>query len=262
MKEQTIVTFNSFITNTTFVKKIKEILEILREAFGEPVDIEFASDGEKLMLLQCRPQSKAKARVPVEIPANVEKSNIVFTSDKYVNNGLVEGITHIVYVDGEAYSNLRTELQMFETGRVIGKLNNILEKKKFILIGPGRWGSKGDIRLGVPVIYSDINNTAMLIEVGMEKEGFMPELSFGTHFFQDLVEADIKYLPLYPDNKENYFNDEFFRINKNILTKVIPEAKMYENVITVIDLGTLVPERTLTVYMDGFNCKSLGVLKK
>lgn len=262
MKENSVVTFNSFVTNTTFIKKIKDILEILREGFGEPVDIEFASDGHKLILLQCRPQSKAKARVPIEIPANVDKTNILFTSDKYVNNGLVEGIKHIVIVDGESYSGLSTALQMYEVGRVVGKLNTILEKKKFILIGPGRWGSKGDIRLGVPVIYSDINNTAMLIEVGREKEGYMPELSFGTHFFQDLVEADIKYLPLYPDNKENYFNDEFFRNSKNMLTKLLPEAQMYENVIKVIDMGALAPPGALSVYMDGFNCKSLGILKK
>ncbi len=262
IKENTIVTFNSFVTNTNFVKKIKDILEVLREGFGEPVDIEFASDGQKLVLLQCRPQSKAKARVPIEIPANAEKANIVFTSDKYVNNGLAEGISHIVYVDGEAYSGLSTALQMYEVGRVVGKLNNILQKKKFVLIGPGRWGSKGDIRLGVPVIYSDINNTAMLIEIGREKDGYMPELSFGTHFFQDLVEADIKYLPLYPDNKENYFNDEFFGSSRNSLTKIIPEAAMYENVIKVIDLGSLIPPKSLSVYMDGFNNKSLGLLKK
>ena len=87
---------------------------------------------------------------------------------------------------------------MRDVGRAVGRLNKLLPKRQFILIGPGRWGSRGDIRLGVPVTYSEINNTAMLIEVARQKGNYLPELSFGTHFFQDLVEASIRYLPLYP----------------------------------------------------------------
>ncbi len=262
LKENPVITFNSFITNTGFVKKIREILETLKEALGEPVDIEFASDGDKLVLLQCRPQSKAKARVPIEVPSNVPKEDIIFTSDKFVNNGLVEGIRYIVYVDGEAYARLSSDVRMYETGKIIGKLNRLLEKRQFILIGPGRWGSKGDIRLGVPVIYSDINNSAMLIEIGKERNGYMPELSFGTHFFQDLVESDIKYLPLYPDSKCNYFNDAFFSGSENVLAKLIPEAEPYKDVITVVAVGGEDSPTTLSVYMDGFNCKSMGVVKR
>ena len=69
-------------------------------------------------------------------------------------------------------------------------------------MGPGRWGSRGDIRLGVPVTYADISNAAVLIEIARQKGGYVPDLSFGTHFFQDLVESNIRYLPLYPDDPE------------------------------------------------------------
>ena len=79
-------------------------------------------------------------------------------------------------------------------------------------MGPGRWGSRGDIKLGVNVTYSDINNTAVLIEIARKKGNYVPDLSFGTHFFQDLVEASIRYLPLYPDEKGIIFNEEFLRI--------------------------------------------------
>ena len=68
-------------------------------------------------------------------------------------------------------------------------------------MGPGRWGSRGDIKLGVSVTYADINNTAMLIEIARRSGGYVPDVSFGTHFFQDLVEAGIGYLPLYPDDE-------------------------------------------------------------
>ena len=78
-------------------------------------------------------------------------------------------------------------------------------------MGPGRWGSRGDITLGVRVTYAGISNTAMLIEIARRKGSYVPDLSFGTHFFQDLVEARIRYLALYPDEDGILFNEDFFR---------------------------------------------------
>ena len=88
-----------------------------------------------------------------------------------------------------------------------------------MLIGPGRWGSRGDIKLGVSVSYSDINNTAMLLEVARKRGNYVPDLSFGTHFFQDLVESDIKYLPLYPDDPGVVFNEAFLLGAPNLLRR-------------------------------------------
>ena len=62
---------------------------------------------------------------------------------------------------------------------------------------------------GVQVTYADINNTAALIEIARQRSSYVPELSFGTHFFQDLVEANIRYLPLYPDDRDVLFNEKF-----------------------------------------------------
>ena len=77
-------------------------------------------------------------------------------------------------------------------------------------MGPGRWGSRGDIKLGVNVTYSDINNTTALVEIALKHGDYVPELSFGTHFFQDLVEASIRYLPIYPDDFGIIFNTAFY----------------------------------------------------
>ena len=90
-------------------------------------------------------------------------------------------------------------------------------------MGPGRWGSRGDIKLGVPVTYSDINNSAMLIEVARQKGNYLPDLSFGTHFFQDLVEASIRYLPLYPDDPKTAFQEDFLRGSHSVLEELLPE---------------------------------------
>ena len=121
-------------------------------------------------------------------------------------------------------------------GRAVGRLNKLLPKRQFILIGPGRWGSRGDIKLGVPVTYSDINNSAMLIEVARQSGNYLPDLSFGTHFFQDLVEASIRYLPLYPDDSTTVFNEAFFHQSTNVLEQLLPEFAYLADTLRVIDV--------------------------
>jgi hypothetical protein len=142
-------------------------------------------------------------------------------------------------------------------GRIIGELNQKLPKQSFILIGPGRWGSRGDIKLGVRVGYSDINNTAMLVEMAKMKKDYMPELSFGTHFFQDLVEAKIKYLPLYIDSNGTIFNEVFFTKSPNLLTKIIPSAVKYEKIVRIISVSKMMNNASVEIMLDEEN--SVGI---
>lgn len=259
-KEDSIVTFNPLIKNTQFIEKIKEILQVLQKSYGGPVDIEFAHDNKKFYLLQCRPQSQFDKDVIVNIPTNIALSKKVFSANEFVNNGIVLGIEYVVYVDSVYYSELQNKEDYYEVGNIVSELNKKLPRKKFILMGPGRWGSKGDIKLGVPVIYSDLNNTAVLIEIAREKGSYVPELSFGTHFFQDLVEANIKYLPLYPDKNGNIFNDDFFDKSKNSLIDLIPDAEKYKNVVKVIKLSDINKGATLSVFMDGEKSQAVGFI--
>jgi hypothetical protein len=140
--------------------------------------------------------------------------------------------------------------QMREVGRAVSRLNKLLPKRQFILIGPGRWGSRGDIRLGVPVTYSEINGSAMLVEIARKKGNYVPELSFGTHFFQDLVESSIRYLPLYPDEPGNVLNEELLRRGPNILSQLLPEHAGEAGVITVIDVPSQSGGRILRVALN------------
>jgi len=137
--------------------------------------------------LQCRPQSFSKEIAPAAIPKDIPSRDMVFSANRYVSNGLIRDISHIVYVDPGGYNQLQRLEDLVNVGRAVGKLNMLLPKHHFVLMGPGRWGSRGDIRLGVQVNYADINNTAALIEVARQKLKYVPELSFGTHFFQDAV---------------------------------------------------------------------------
>lgn len=231
-----VFTFEGLVRNTPFVSRIRQLLTLLQAKLGTAVDIEFAYDGQDFYLLQCRPESHGTGTVPMAIPQNLPENRVIFTANRFVSNGKVPDITHIVYVDLEGYSRLPEQTAMREVGRAVGRLNKLLPKRQFILIGPGRWGSRGDIKLGVPVTYSDINNTAMLIEVARQRGNYLPDLSFGTHFFQDLVEASIRYLPLYPDDPQTTFKEMFFTRSRNILEELLPESAHLSDTLRVIDV--------------------------
>ncbi len=235
-KHEVVATFENLIANKPMIKQIHAILKLLRERLKNAVDIEFACDGEHLYLLQCRPQSSASAASPAIIPKDVDNSRIVFTATKHVSNGKVPDINYVVYVDPSEYSKTKSIEDLKRIGKAVGLLNKKLPKKKFILMGPGRWGSRDDIKLGVKVTYSDINNTACLIEIAKTKGGYVPDLSFGTHFFQDLVEASIRYLPLYPDEKDVIFNETFFENSDNMLARFAPDYEDLANIIKVINV--------------------------
>ncbi|HSG29503.1 MAG TPA: PEP/pyruvate-binding domain-containing protein, partial [Candidatus Krumholzibacterium sp.] len=259
-KDDLLMTCEGLLSDTPLVRNVRAILETLEENIGTPVDIEFAHDGNYFYLLQCRPQSYSEDIAPSPIPKDVPEKDIVFSAEKYVSNGRVPDITHVVYVDPERYGELSSHEKLLQVGRAIGRLNKILPKRQFVLMGPGRWGSKGDIKLGVNVTYSDINNTAVLMEIARERGGYRPDLSFGTHFFQDLVEGQIRYLPLYPDDKGIVFNDRFFSVSKNLLADVLPEYAGLEDTIRLIDVPRETGGRVLRVLMNAELGEAVGIL--
>jgi len=129
-------------------------------------------------------------------------------------------------------------------------VDEVLPRQRYILIGPGPWGSRGDIKLEVRVTYSDISGTAALIEVAREKQSYVPELSFDTHFFQDLVESGIVYIPLYPKQDGIVFRESFFRNGSNILNDILPQYGWLSDVLRVIDVPASCMGRTLFIYMN------------
>jgi len=255
-----IVTFEGLKSKTPFVKQMHGILTTLEETLGTPVDIEFASDGENFYLLQCRPQSYGARMKPAALPSEIPKDRLIFSANRYVSNGTAIGITHIVYVDPQQYSELGSRSELLAVGRAVSKINQLLPKRQFILMGPGRWGSRGDIKLGVSVTYSDINNSAMLIEVARKQGNYVPDVSFGTHFFQDLVEESIRYLPLYPDDPETQFNEAFLLNSANVLADLIPDFAPLSHVIRVIDIPQVTNGLVLDVLMNAEQDRALAVL--
>jgi predicted nucleotidyltransferase len=259
-RDELIADFNGLITRTPFVRHVGNMLTILQEQLGTPVDIEFAFDGSDFYLLQCRAQSYADDDAPAPIPKEVPDNDVIFFANRHVSNGWVPDITHIVYVDPEGYGRLDQKSELLAVGRAVGQLNKILPKRQFILMGPGRWGSRGDIKLGVSVTYSDINNTAALIEVARQTGNYVPDLSFGTHFFQDLVESSIRYLPLYPDEAKGGLNERFLHRSPNLLAIMLPEFERLSDALRVIDVPATTKGRVLRVLMNADLDEAVGML--
>jgi pyruvate,water dikinase len=257
-----VVTFDGLIGETPFIHQVHGMLDLLEHKLGTPVDIEFAHDGEDFYLLQCRPQSYSGDSAPAPIPKDIPKEKILFTANRYISNGKVPDITHIVYVDPQKYGELSERSELVAVGRAVGKLNKLLPKRQFILMGPGRWGSRGDIKLGVSVSYSDISNTAALIEIARKKGNYMPDLSFGTHFFQDLVEGQIRYVPLYPDDEGIVFNETFLLGAPNLLSDVLPDFASLTDVVRLIDLPRATGGLILRLLMNAELNEAMGILDR
>ncbi|RME40713.1 MAG: pyruvate, phosphate dikinase [Planctomycetota bacterium] len=252
------ITFDKLIRSTPFVERIRGMLAVLEKTYGMPVDLEFATDGRNLYVLQCRTLSQALSADPVPIPA-VPETDVIFDAHRYIRTGCVNGIEYVVYVDPAVYDAVPSRERRIEIARVVGRVNRALKPKSFVLVGPGRWGSN-DLLLGVPVTYADINHCAVLIEVARQKDGFAPEVSFGTHFFQDLIEEGIHYLPLYPDEPGNRFNQAFFNETPNALASILPADAEFEREVRVIHVPACTDGRTLTLIMNGEEEEALAFL--
>jgi predicted nucleotidyltransferase len=259
-KDDIYVTFENLLNDGRYIRQLDCILKTLSEKLDGPIDIEFAISEGTLYLLQSRPQSSTSEQTSDVIPSNIPDSEVLFHARKYVTNGKLPDIQYIVYVKPEAYTDIQKLDVMKEVGIAVGLINRLLPKKTFILMGPGRWGSRGDIRLGVSVTYSDINNSAMLIEIAKAKGNYVPDLSFGTHFFQDLVESGIKYLPLYPDEDTSSLNENMLQEPRNILSEILPDYSHLSEIIKVINISESFAGKRLRLLMNADDNEAIGFL--
>lgn len=267
--ENLVLTFNTLVKDRRFINLMRSSLGRLEEAYETPVDIEFTLEIESnypevdysLHLLQCRPLSEHTVGEDVKIPRDLPQEDVLFTSYDLIPDGSVRDIRYIIYVDPEGYRHIADPTARLELGRAIGRLNKRLEEERFILMGPGRWGS-ANLELGVRVTYADIFNTLALIEMSVAGGDGVPELSYGTHFFQDLIEGSIYPLPLHLNNPNSDFNWAFFHEAPNALPKLSPVDANLQEYLKVIDVEEVSPGRRLTILMDGSRDEAVGFLAK
>jgi len=243
-KDYWILTLDKVLAKKELIGSLKKILELLEASYHYPVEIEFTINHTKdnvfkINLLQCRPLQTRGLGNKVNLPEQTSKADKLFQSQGYFLGGNIsQRIDWVIYVDPQAYSKL-TLTDKYETARLVGSLNRIIKNKDempTLLMGPGRWGTTTP-SLGVPVKFAEINNVAVLAEVAFSAGNLMPELSFGTHFFQDLVETNIFYVALFPEKKDCLFDIAKLTGLNNLFAKFMPEAIKYEEVIGVYDLS-------------------------
>jgi len=191
-----------------FTPLLRALMKYLEDLLGLPVDVEFAvnfpgsDDADRtpqFYVLQVRPLGARRAHRRIRIPP-LPQERILLDCHRVLGNGIRRGIEHIVYVDPSEYRYDRG----YETARAVGRVNEMLDDQPYILVGPGRWASSNP-QLGVPVQYGEIIGARVIVE--MSTAGFSPELSYGTHFYADMVASQVLYLPFYEAEGDHIHRD-------------------------------------------------------
>ena len=263
-----VLTFSELLKRQGFVVLMRTVLKKLERHYGRPVDVEFTvelTDDRPprfiLHLLQCRPLSSQEWGEGLRIPTDVPDEDVVFLAKRLVPRGRVRHVRYVVYVDPEQYDRVPDYETRFELARVIGRINKRLEGECFILMGPGRWGSS-NVELGLKVGYADIYNARALVEIAQSRADDTLEVSYGTHFFQDLVESRIYPLPLYPNAPDTVFNRAFFGETTNVLGKLLPADARYAPFVKVIDVPAVTGGCSMELVMDGEQDEALAYLRR
>jgi hypothetical protein len=174
-------------------KILKAILQIGRRGMGRPVEIEFAGiinerGDPEFYILQIRPLVTQKERAQVHISEKDEEMSLI-SSDNALGNAMIDDIHDIILVPPESFNNTKT----VDIASEIGRINKDLEGKPYILIGPGRWGTR-DRFLGIPVKWNHISNARAIVE--LQLKNFRVDPSHGTHFFHNLTSLGTPYFTI------------------------------------------------------------------
>ncbi|MFP3976555.1 PEP/pyruvate-binding domain-containing protein [Marinobacter sp. KMM 10035] len=205
------LTFAPLVRNGLFVDRLSSLLKTLEAGYNHPVDVEFTlhlnSAGEPAFnLVQCRPLATIGETTAVAIPDEIPAQNLLFRTQGHFMGGNINlGIQRVIRVDAAVYKQLSVS-QRYEVAHLVGEQVR-MDKGKTMLIGPGRWGTSSP-ELGVPVRFADIAGVAVLVEVAEMDGDMVPDLSYGSHFFQDLVEAGIAYAALFPNGRNSVYQPD------------------------------------------------------
>ncbi|MFO8234917.1 MAG: PEP/pyruvate-binding domain-containing protein [Bacteroidales bacterium] len=219
-------------------KTIRETLDVVKEALGSEVEIEWAVDLNKddnylssFYLLQIKPLVCHEDDYTIE-ESDIQRDNLIVFSERSMGNGKIEGIEDVVFVDKENFDNNKTVEMTYEIEKLNAKFQE--KGKKYVLIGPGRWGTR-DKFLGIPVAWSQISNAKVIVEVGLEN--FPLDASLGSHFFHNVTSMNVGYLSV-----SNNSTGNFISWDKLENQKLIDQTQHFKHIRF---------ERPLNIIMDG-----------
>ncbi|ETP71891.1 phosphoenolpyruvate synthase/pyruvate phosphate dikinase [Lachnospiraceae bacterium JC7] len=221
------ISCQGIVKEASLMQQMKEILQVIQEEYRYPVDIEFtinfSESGDYVInILQCRPLQVYQDMEELKLPENIEEKNVLFECrNSAMGLSRATKLDLIVYVDPVKYYQMPYQ-DKYKISGAIGRINWEMrgKGKHMLLMVPGRIGTSSP-ELGVPTAFSDISEFDAVCEISDSKAGYNPELSYGSHFFQDLVESGILYNAIFENDKTLSFDmgrlDSFEHISKSIV---------------------------------------------
>lgn len=229
--------FKPILNKSSFPKIMKLMLARLSEIYQYPVDIEFTvnfknKDDYQINLVQCRPlQTRGLGKsVPIEKIAQ-EELCFIQSEGHFMGGNVRLPLDYVISIDIDNYLAL-SEQGKYAVARQVGTITRALKDQQVMLVGPGRWGTSTP-SLGVPVHFSEIQHVDVICEVASIEKGFVPELSYGSHFFQDVVESNIFYVAIFDGNKGVRYHPEYLTKNENVIEQFVSKQKALSDVIHV-----------------------------
>jgi hypothetical protein len=225
-------------------KTLETILNVVKEALGSPVEIEYAVDLNKdgqgrasFYLLQLKPLFGSLDHFEIDMD-KIDRNRILLYAERSMGNGTLENIRDVVYVKMENFEKTRTEEIIPEIEALNAEM--VQNNKHYILIGPGRWGTR-DRFIGIPLVWTQISNARVIVEISLPE--FPLDASLGSHFFHNVTSMNVGYFSIQHDSASDYIDWEILKQQK-----VINDMKY----ITHVEF-----EKPITVVMDGKKRTSL-----
>lgn len=232
-----VVDLHGLLVRTGLPGTVRDALRVLEAAYDHPVDVEFtanvAADGRvRINVVQCRPLQTRGPGSPVRMPRPEPAARLFTASGGFMGGNVRLPVEHVVLVRGAQYLAL-PEQRRHAVARAVGQVNRTLAADHpTLLVGPGRWGTTTS-SLGVPVRFSELDRMIGIVEVAAPEAGIAPELSFGSHFFQDLVEAGIFYVALHVGRPDVDLRPQVVTARPNLLAEVAPDVADLADVVHV-----------------------------
>jgi hypothetical protein len=228
------VSHDYVIKNTNMLEILGKMMKTIEKAYGHPVEIEFTVNFKdekryRINILQCRPVQVQKIG-KVAVHADSSEYEVFRAKGTFLGGSNSMVVDTMIYVDWEEYMKLTPERKR-RCAEIIGMLNDRVKSYGFgcLLMGYGSWGSSVTA-VGVPVEFSQIDCMKAVIEIGHIEKGMVPELSYGTHFFHDVVESKILYVSVL-DSPDSFFMSNTITRRHNMIKKAMPEPEGFEKVI-------------------------------
>jgi CheY-like chemotaxis protein len=207
-----LITFSNILKHETFplAKIISDMLEIGQREMAKPIEIEFAvelnrgkNEPRLFNILQIRPIVDNNQTIGKNLEKVPVDKSIIY-SNTALGNGIIKDIQDLVYVRTDSFDAAKNP----EVANRIGELNDefINQKRNYVLIGPGRWGSS-DPWLGIPVRWAQISMARVIVESGLK--GYHIDPSQGTHFFQNLTSFRVGYLTINPHVNQGHYDVDY-----------------------------------------------------